>query len=532
MTGRPADFPSGREIGIKKFSFRVTLHSQRAPILKEAFKRRVPLNEGKKLRPRKSLALTYARLAENLTEKKLSERSGIGDVSALEKKREPKPWEMETLFSALERSVPEEIDIALFCADLMRRPEPVEPSPIEPTPREARRITAVAAVEAAGVFQATRDHLSQALLEEKARAQRREAEGLLKDLMSRPSRERWRMVEEQEAYRTWALAQRTAFESVKLAAHDADAALDLAKLSVRMAELTPGSRGWRARVGGLCWGFLANAYRVKGDFPAADEAFVRSDQLWKAGAASDPGLILDGTRLLDLKASLRRHQGLFNESLDFLEQALAASRSGEVTSRLLLKKSATLEQMGDWQGTIESLKQARPLVESQGDLRALFGLEFNLSVSLCDAGRHAEAEELLIKVKRLALGLGNGLDLLRCRWLQGLILAGLGKIEVAVRDLEYVAGELVARSIAFDAGRACLDLAELYLQQGRTAEVKRLAGQIVAVFKAQKVHREALASVILFQEAAEQERATAELARKLSDYLRRAQHAPELRFEP
>lgn len=99
-------------------------------------------------------------------------------------------------------------------------------------------------------------------------------------------------------------------------------------------------------------------------------------------------------------------------------------------------------------------------------------------------------------------------------------------------DLEYVAGELVARAIAFDAARACLDLAQLHLRQGRRAEVKRLAGQMVAVFKAQRVHREALAAVLLFQEAAEQDRATIELVRKLSDYLRRAQHDPSLRFEP
>jgi hypothetical protein len=37
--------------------------------------------------------------------------------------------------------------------------------------------------------------------------------------------------------------------------------------------------------------------------------------------------------------------------------------------------------------------------------------------------------------------------------------------------------------------------------------------------------------VILFQQAAEQERATVELARHLSTYLRRAEGNPELRFE-
>lgn len=372
------------------------------------------------------------------------------------------------------------------------------------------------------------DHLAQA----DAYEARRQAEPLLNDLLRRSPAERWRIVEEHGAYRTWALAERAAFASEKLAAHDADEAVDLARLAVRMAERLPDDEALRSRVGGLCWGFLANAFRVKGDFAAADEAFLRSDRLWQAGASAGPGLILDGTRLLDLKASLRRHLGRPGESLDLLEQALAASRSDEATSRLLLKKSATLEQMGDWQGAITALEQARPFVEKKGILRDRCVLEFNLCRCLSDADRYREAEALLPKVKGLALRLGNRLDTLRCRWLQALISAGLGRLEEAAAGLESVAGELAALGIAFDTARACLDLSGLYLRQGRTAEVKRLAGQMVEAFKAQNVHREALAAVILFQQAAEQETATAELVTKLSEYLRRAQHCRDLRFEP
>lgn len=376
------------------------------------------------------------------------------------------------------------------------------------------------------------DHLPGAAGQADAYEARRRAEPLLNDLLRRSPAERLRIVEEHDVYRSWALCERAAFASAKLAAHDAAKAVDLAKLAVRMAERLPDDEDLRVRVGGLCWGFLANALRVKGDFPAADEAFLQSDRLWQAGASADPGLILDGTRLLDLKASLRRHQGRSGESLDLLEQALAASRSAKRTAHLLLVKSATLQQMGDWQGAVEALELARPLVQKQGDLRNLWVLEFNLCTCLSDAGRYREAEALLPRVKGLALRLGNGLDSLRCRWLQALISAGLGRLEEAAAGLESVAAELAALGIAFDTGRACLDLSGLYLRQGRMAEVKRLAGQMVEVFKAQNVHREALAAVILFQQAAEQETATAELVTKLSEYLRRAQHCRELRFEP
>jgi len=90
--------------------------------------------------------------------------------------------------------------------------------------------------------------------------------------------------------------------------------------------------------------------------------------------------------------------------------------------------------------------------------------------------------------------------------------------------------ELLARDIGYDAALASLDLAKLYLQLGRTAEVKHLARQMVTVFQEQGVHREALAAVRLFQEAAERERASVELVRRLADYLRRARHDAALRF--
>ncbi|MES1242623.1 MAG: tetratricopeptide repeat protein [Acidobacteriota bacterium] len=484
-------------------------------------------------RPRLSFALTLGRMAGDVTQKELSELSGGLDISALEKKREPDRETLDKLYSVMGRE-PEDVDLALFCADLLREPDSsgVPVSPLEPTREEVRTFRLAAALEAQAVFHVTLEEMAQALREQRAKDDRNAAEPVFKELMRRPAAERWRRVEEQEIYRTWAVCERMALESERRAAHDADEAVDLARLAVRMAELTPGSGEWRARMGGLCWGFLANARRVKGDFPASDSSFLQSDHLWQAGAVADPGLILDGARLLDLKASLRRHQGRFQESLDLLAQAQAASQSDETTARLLLKKAFTQEQMGDWQGAIDALKQARPLVEALGDLRGCFGLEFNLCVCFCEAGLYPEAEGLLPKVRELALKLSNRLDLLRCRWLRGRLSAGLGKLEDGAAELEYVMGQLVTLGIAFDAAQACLDLSQLYLRQGRSAEVKRLAGQMVAVFKAQRVQHEALAAVILFHRAAEQGKATIELARKLADYLRKAEHRPDLRFQP
>ena len=76
-----------------------------------------------------------------------------------------------------------------------------------------------------------------------------------------------------------------------------------------------------------------------------------------------------------------------------------------------------------------------------------------------------------------------------------------------------------------------LALAILYLKEGRTADVQRLAEEMLPIFQAQDVHREALAALQLFQEAARQQELTIEKALEVAAYLREARGEPGLRFE-
>jgi tetratricopeptide (TPR) repeat protein len=134
-------------------------------------------------------------------------------------------------------------------------------------------------------------------------------------------------------------------------------------------------------------------------------------------------------------------------------------------------------------------------------------------------------------VRELAESLGNNIDLVRLLWLEGKCAAGLGQRDKALTSLEQVRRAFEDRKLPFDFALASLDLALLYREEGRSAEIKALAGEMLRIFEAQQVHREALGAVILFQEAAEKEQVTAALALRLGAYLRRAQSAPGLRFE-
>jgi prolyl-tRNA synthetase len=116
-------------------------------------------------------------------------------------------------------------------------------------------------------------------------------------------------------------------------------------------------------------------------------------------------------------------------------------------------------------------------------------------------------------------------------WLRGRIQAGLGRSREAQVLLAQARQGFDQRNMSWDVALALLEEAVLLLEEGRAAEVKVLAKELTTVFESKGVHREALAALRLFKEAAEHEAATAELARRVLGYLFRARHDEGLRFE-
>jgi hypothetical protein len=107
----------------------------------------------------------------------------------------------------------------------------------------------------------------------------------------------------------------------------------------------------------------------------------------------------------------------------------------------------------------------------------------------------------------------------------------LSRAGAPLAALDEVRQGFEKENLAYDYALAGLDAALLYREESRFAEIKTLAAEMLAIFKAQNVHRETLAAVILFVEAAEKEKVTPELVRRLQDYLAKAKKNPELRFE-
>jgi tetratricopeptide (TPR) repeat protein len=360
---------------------------------------------------------------------------------------------------------------------------------------------------------------------------RRRAEGLWARLLPYAAGERRALVREVQDFRSWALCERVCDESLKAAAHDAACAVALGELAVEIAVRVPGEERWRKRLEGYARAFVSNAIRVAGRLADAEEAFHRALEVWGSGTPADAAP-LDGTRLLDLEASLRREQGRLHEALELLDRAFAVHPAGPVAARLLLNRGHTLERLGDHDGAVATLRQAAGQIDAESEPRLDFIVRQHLAWDLCHLGRASEAEALLPEARAAAVRLGNHIDLLRLRWVEGLVSAGQGRTQDAIAAFEEVRARFCALDIPYDAAVATLHLAVLYAAEGgRTAEVKALAAQAAPIFAAEKVHPEARKALALFERAAAEERVTAELARAVASYLERARGDPGLRFE-
>jgi tetratricopeptide (TPR) repeat protein len=354
---------------------------------------------------------------------------------------------------------------------------------------------------------------------------RQRAAELFRRLEDLPPAARLALVEVDEGHWSWALCERVCEASVREASRKLERAAAWAHLARQIAERVPGPEEWRDRLRGYAAAHVANVLRVSGDLGAADVTLEEAKRLWQAG--SDPGGVLDPGRLLHLEGALRRAQRRLSEALALLDEAAAVGRSPE---QALLQRGYTFEVMGEYERAVETLLRAAPLVLQLGDPRLESILSGNLALNYCHLGRFEEAALLANQVCAAALETGDEIEALRMTWVQGRIAAGLGRTEEARSLLAQARREFAARGMRYDVALALLEESALLLDEGRAAEVKHLTRELALLFDSKRVHREVLAALRLFQEAVEQEQATADLARRVLRYLFRARHDPDLRF--
>jgi len=274
----------------------------------------------------------------------------------------------------------------------------------------------------------------------------------------------------------------------------------------------------------------ANACRVANDRRRADELFTLARQVLVEHGVTAPAVV---ARVDDLLGSLRKDQRRLPEAERLLKRA--AMQFGLINAtndaaRTLINLGAVYGHQKDSDRAIETTRSALALLGPDAELRLHLCGTYNLAFYLTEAGRFEEAAEVLEWNEELFRRFPEPWTQLRLLWLRGDIAAGQGDLAAAERAYVETRDGFVGQGIGYDAAIVSLDLAVLYLRQGRAGGVRRIAAEMIPLFQAQDVHREALAALALFQEAVLQDRLTVERTLEVAAYLREARHEPDLHF--
>lgn len=275
----------------------------------------------------------------------------------------------------------------------------------------------------------------------------------------------------------------------------------------------------------------ANALRVNEDLGEAEEKFAEAARLYDQ-SSGDP-LVM--ARVLDLLASLRTSQRRLPEAVDILDTVHGLyDECGErhLAGRALVSQGICTHYDGRPEDAVELFRQGIAVLDPERDPQLVAHGQESLLHALVDCGKLREARRLLLESGLRRKLAGEPVNLLKLRWVEGKISAGLGSLDQAEATFVEVREAFLQRGMEYDAALLGLELMEVWLRQGRNAAVREMAEEVLDTFEELKVKLEAQRAVRFLESACRQELATPLLVRQVVGFLGKLEWAPGLQFAP
>ncbi len=248
------------------------------------------------------------------------------------------------------------------------------------------------------------------------------------------------------------------------------------------------------------WAELANAHRVNEQFNEAELAFERAHEHLEEGSG-DPSLL---ARVLSLKASLRRGQRRVSESFELLTQAYDLYlQLGErhLAGRVLVGRATIFYADGNPFESVRCLERAIAMLDQEHDPQLAVVAFQALAEALTESGDYRRAGELLLERGFRQAFASQPIGLLRLRWVEGKVHAGLGRLKRAERILRKVREGFLEQDLTYNAALVGLDLASVWLRQGKAEPVKILAEEMLATFESLEIRSEASKARLILKAA-------------------------------
>jgi len=367
------------------------------------------------------------------------------------------------------------------------------------------------------------------VLEDKA-----QAASLLEELLSHPASRRLLLVLNSHRLHNWFLAELVIARAHDVGFEDPAESLALAELGVALADQLPTAKYGAPLVADMqarAWGVLANSRRITSDLDGAHEAFETALEHLENGTGDpieDATIAAKRGRYLMARRDFKRSTRLYDRAIGIYR------RLGEdhLMGKAMIDKAVACSSAGDIEASIQWNRKGLALIDAELDPRVSLAAKHNLSLLLHRRGDVDQAMSLLQEILPLYVEQNDAMVLLRLRWLEGRLAQAQRQFRRAEDAFREVQKGFLDREIPFEAAIVSFDLATVLLDEGRFAELKDLATQILAVFRGFGIAREVIAALELFHQAIEAQSLSAAWIGELATYVEEARSNPGRPFEP
>ena len=363
--------------------------------------------------------------------------------------------------------------------------------------------------------------------------EREAAPALLKELEAHPVERQRILIRNKPRFRTLPVAELLLEEAWSLGFEEPGRAETLAELATEVLDSigpTPFGEEVLNDLRARSWAYRGNFRRIASDYRGAEEAFQQAVAYQGKGT----GDLLEQARLYGLRSTLCRARSRLAEARHLLQKAIQiylATEETHLAGRSMIELGVVSMREERHDDAIQLLERGVGMVDADAEPRLLLVAQYNIVLCLIKQGRFEDAMSNLPKVRRLTVERASRFDLLRLRWLEGNVLLGLGHEARAEAAYLEVRKEAAEQAAAFELASVSLDLAALYLRQGRHAQIKQLAVEMLPIFQSRDLHQEAIAALLLFRRAVEMENLTLRMIEEVSEVVRRSQGKPSPRNE-
>lgn len=265
-----------------------------------------------------------------------------------------------------------------------------------------------------------------------------------------------------------------------------------------------------ADLAAAAWGEVGNARRRLGNFTSAEQAFRTA--MGHAGCGT--GAVELHATLLDLSASL----SIAERSFDRADRSLALAcllheKSGHETkvAKALIQRGLVAAYTEKFETAASFFGLALCRIDREQEPHLFRTAILNTVGALIDLNQLDRAETLLASAGPLLEEIGGAIDKLKVRWVEAKIARAAGRYHQAERTFREIRRAFAEERMPYYVALVNLELCAIWLHSRQTDELRTAVAEALSTFLALGIEREALASVILLDQAAQQDRATFDL---------------------